>query len=746
MIDAVSNQFSKFVAFAQERMAAGERKAIATKGDVAVGGGTPLEERTITLTDNGDKVGKLRRDQDLKDANDAVRSLFKKTIIDMFGGESNIPDSVKKEMLLKDYGKGKPLTARRIMYVKNAIDALNRTNCFSDANDPQGARAAKAEERGYKRTDFGKLNTATNLYAAAKGCSLEQAFNEVVTRGSIANRVMDMGALYMKDAASFRRGVEKLEQFAAADARNKELARSNGSADSTRNLSEIANNLSNKYRHLLDDAGKMLAAAKPPSGCKNLLDELRRKFNLIADIFASLAKQLENGTLTDRKAIYDNLFYMSDVYDLTNMLKTVHDRIVAEAPGNKALEAFEAVLTPVIKGAIAGQEELKDEYKAALVDDFLPVATEKLNTAVATAKANGKTAELPQKIFDNLRDHLNGSPFVHMQNLDEFCNDLATNGDAKYRFSADQKKELDGLFKSVLGDGPKTGKALARFISEFEIAFFSEPMLNPNNLKNLTMPRPDFIVAHFKANPEFIKALELGFKLDTEDAAEAVKSRIKEVMDADIEKARKITNPNELTGFASGVMPQAIREYNPGYVTFNGENIPAVPEGSKFKNFMADSLERRGFVAFLETKFDDNHKKMRQVVSYACGMALGFGGAIDGIPSNSEDKNILLGLPRMDATVKGTSVSAHRDHRDTCDIKIAENGDVTISCTRYIHNQINQIMGENGFFGPKHIGKDLPDIACTKVVATMTLKAASDAELGNAMPEFTIDTIQQEPV
>ena len=94
MIDAVSNQFSKFVAFAQERMAAGERKAIATKGDVAVGGGTPLEERTITLTDNGDKVGKLRRDQDLKDANDAVRSLFKKTIIDMFGGESNIPDSV----------------------------------------------------------------------------------------------------------------------------------------------------------------------------------------------------------------------------------------------------------------------------------------------------------------------------------------------------------------------------------------------------------------------------------------------------------------------------------------------------------------------------------------------------------------------------------------------------------------------------------------------------------------------------
>ena len=40
----------------------------------------------------------------------------------MFGGEANIPDSVKDAMLLADYNQGKPLTARRILAVKVAID------------------------------------------------------------------------------------------------------------------------------------------------------------------------------------------------------------------------------------------------------------------------------------------------------------------------------------------------------------------------------------------------------------------------------------------------------------------------------------------------------------------------------------------------------------------------------------------------------------------------------------------------
>ena len=235
MIDAVNNQFNRFVQFAQDHFSNGERTAIATKGDVAAAGGTPLEERKIKATNNGDHVGKFR-DQRIKDVNDQVRALFRKTVADMFGGERNIPASVRKQMLFSDYDKGKPLTARRIMYVKNAIDALHRTNCFSNANDPDGARAAKAQAAGYQRIDFGKLNTAANLYAQVKGCTLGQALDEVLAKGSFANRAMNSGSVCMKDVASFRRGIEVMERTAAKDAQNREIARSNCSADSTQGL------------------------------------------------------------------------------------------------------------------------------------------------------------------------------------------------------------------------------------------------------------------------------------------------------------------------------------------------------------------------------------------------------------------------------------------------------------------------------------------------------------------------------
>ena len=114
MINAVSYQFNKFVEFAEERVKAGKGSAIARTGEVRIGKGTPLEERAIYSTDKTDFVGMtLLRTKDAKAANDEVRELFRKSIAEMFGGEGNIPDSVKDAMLLKDYGSGKPLTARR---------------------------------------------------------------------------------------------------------------------------------------------------------------------------------------------------------------------------------------------------------------------------------------------------------------------------------------------------------------------------------------------------------------------------------------------------------------------------------------------------------------------------------------------------------------------------------------------------------------------------------------------------------
>ena len=116
-----ASQFNQFLEFAQLAMKAGNTKAIAREGVAFTASDGTTTLRTVgTATD--DKVYAIRRSHDNKQANDAARSLFKKAVGDMFGGESRIPPSVLKAMNMKDYGCGKPLTARRIMAVKTAID------------------------------------------------------------------------------------------------------------------------------------------------------------------------------------------------------------------------------------------------------------------------------------------------------------------------------------------------------------------------------------------------------------------------------------------------------------------------------------------------------------------------------------------------------------------------------------------------------------------------------------------------
>ena len=54
------------------------------------------------------------------------------------------------------------------------------------------------------------------------------------------------------------------------------------------------------------------------------------------------------------------------------------------------------------------------------------------------------------------------------------------------------------------------------------------------------------------------------------------------------------------------------------------------------------------------------------------------------------------------------------------------------------------MAAKDSVYAPKHLGSGIVDIARTKITATMTIKNVSDAELGDNMPEFTIDDIQQE--
>ena len=118
-IDGYNKLFKSFTDFAQERVNANDGKSIADANiETKLSGRKMLAVKHTTA----DSVHNWTRGLDLWIVNDRTRKLFRQTVAGMFGGESKIPESVKKAMLLSDYGQGKPLTARRIMAVKQAID------------------------------------------------------------------------------------------------------------------------------------------------------------------------------------------------------------------------------------------------------------------------------------------------------------------------------------------------------------------------------------------------------------------------------------------------------------------------------------------------------------------------------------------------------------------------------------------------------------------------------------------------
>ena len=81
------------------------------------------------MINSGDKVGAWSRSQTAKDVNNVTRDIFHNAVASMFGGESKIPASVMKAMEMKNFGgAGRPLTAKRIMAVKVAIDRYNARN------------------------------------------------------------------------------------------------------------------------------------------------------------------------------------------------------------------------------------------------------------------------------------------------------------------------------------------------------------------------------------------------------------------------------------------------------------------------------------------------------------------------------------------------------------------------------------------------------------------------------------------
>ena len=119
-----SAQFSQFVSFAEDRTTTA--KSIARFDEQGLNG------RNINAIGKG-KVGgfsALFRSKTEKDANNVARDLFRTSVLAMFHNDMRlVPESVRKAMLLSDYGggehstSGKPLTARRILAVRQAVDS-----------------------------------------------------------------------------------------------------------------------------------------------------------------------------------------------------------------------------------------------------------------------------------------------------------------------------------------------------------------------------------------------------------------------------------------------------------------------------------------------------------------------------------------------------------------------------------------------------------------------------------------------
>lgn len=200
-----STAFRTFVEFAQNTQRDGHDSASAK---------ATLEGRQLTVSAFSlHETSALLRKQSEKDVNDATRTLFRNAIVEMFGGEANIPAAVKKAMLQGDYGCGRPLTSRRILAVKRAIDAdgTMREKGVSQFANPAIRDAALA--KGYRPHELPGLAKAVHFFAEAMGLSEEAALEAVSAPGSKANRLMNYGGRFLKSAGDFADGLRLLDLF-----------------------------------------------------------------------------------------------------------------------------------------------------------------------------------------------------------------------------------------------------------------------------------------------------------------------------------------------------------------------------------------------------------------------------------------------------------------------------------------------------------------------------------------------------
>ena len=223
----MSLQFNEFV-----KMAEGAKKQSSVVRFLGDAGSASVHEVSVT---SSDRVGKIGRAADVKTANDTTRAIFRQSVAAMFGGESKIPQSVQDAMKLGDYGRGKPLTARRIMAVKSAVvealqnfplerPAVNAPKVpkFADQGtflsgaqkDANGVVSAQdVIKMGYAPGELKKLSDVVDMYQKATNCSLADAQNAALDPRSDARRLFSYGGVFTASPENFAKGLELLKDF-----------------------------------------------------------------------------------------------------------------------------------------------------------------------------------------------------------------------------------------------------------------------------------------------------------------------------------------------------------------------------------------------------------------------------------------------------------------------------------------------------------------------------------------------------
>ena len=206
-INGYNDAFKAFTDFATQAKSGSTIAQVGGEKNTVAGTG-PLAGRTIVAKTSFDFIGNVGRRQASRDVNNDVRELFMNAIADMFHGESNIPMSVLDAMKLADFGKGKPLTARRILAVKAAIDqAAAAPDKGADAAGGIDAKIESAVETCMKK--FGKKPNAKAeplVRIALKACNGDADVMEIVTK-NINNKILYTGNMDFRSEKDIRQKV-----------------------------------------------------------------------------------------------------------------------------------------------------------------------------------------------------------------------------------------------------------------------------------------------------------------------------------------------------------------------------------------------------------------------------------------------------------------------------------------------------------------------------------------------------------